>query len=417
MKRLLIYCLAAVLSWQCGNPSKQASLAPSDSNSPTGWAVCENVNGGRYSLTGGAPDRAKAVSGRQITLVSDGADMRAAIEQAIRDYDIIVLDGSKGPFIYSETSLFDDIRNKTIVGINGAVLRSAFQCTPEIKEILAHAGERFDGKVFPDENGKFRMSNDSLQRSFAGFASSQALLDYTGDNTLGWLRSGFWAFGSGCGNLIIRNIFFDGPGSLRGLPDFMIRLHHGCDHVWIDHCCFEDFARVGVGASSQADCITVSWCEFRITEQSNGHSLANLISSGDDNWEDEDYLNITFSHCKWTNVWSRIPMARFGTIHILNCLYDCPGTVGINPRQSSEFLVEGCRFEPGTKPLCRYKITETPPKAYVFRDNVYDPQFDVDCKGEVHMPYTYTRTDAAQAREDVSGFVGPTLAYPLKTGR
>ncbi len=395
----------------------QEFLSPDDLNAPSGFATCTNLHGGRYNLTGGFKNAARGVQGKQITLISDALDSKSRIEEAIALYDIIVLDGSAGPFIYSETSMFTGIQNKTIVGINGAVLQSKFQCTPEIKEVLAHAGEKFEGKVTPEADGRWRLSNDSLKRDFPAFAANQALIDYTGDSSMPWLKSGFFSFGRGCSNIIIRNIFFDGPGSVRGLPHLMIRFTQGANHAWVDHCTFEDFARVGIGAARQADCITVSWCEFRCTEQSNGHTLANLISSGDDNWFDEDYLNFTFDHCKWTDVWSRIPMARFGTIHINNCLYDCPGTVGINPRQDSEFLVEGCWFEKDTKPLCRYKIEDTPPKAYVFRDNVFDEQFEAGSKGEVHIPYKYVTTSPMQARQEVAAHVGPTLRDPLKISR
>ena len=207
------------------------------------------------------------------------------------------------------------------------------------------------------------------------------------------------------------------PGSFRGLAHPMISVRYGAHNVWIDHCLFEDFARVAVGITKGADCVTVSWCEFRITGQSNGHSLGSLIASGDDNWEDEDLLNVTFDHCLWRNVWSRVPMARFGTIHVLNNWYDCAGTVGINPRQNAEFLVEGCWFELGTNPLCRYKITETPPKAYVFRDNVHDPQFVVESLGEVSVPYACAVTDPARAKAEVGAFAGPTLRRPMQVGR
>ena len=408
-----ILCTALVLS-----ACSRGGLSPDDLNTPFGFATCTNLHGGRYELTGGFKNASKGVKGTKVVLLSDGRDSKGRIEEALAQYDIVVLDGSAGPFIYSETSILTGLTNKTIVGINGAVLQSRFQCTPQIKEVIAHAGERFDGKVTPEAPDRWLLSNGEYMRNFPSFAVSQALIDYTGDASMSWLRSGFFSFGEGCSNISIRNIFFDGPGSIRGLPNFMIRFIHGANHAWIDHCTFEDFARVGVGAVKRADCITVSWCEFRVTEQSNGHTLGNLISSGDDNWFDEDCLNITFDHCKWTNVWSRVPMARFGTIHVNNCLYNCPGTVGINPRQNSEFLVEGCWFEADTRPLCRYRIDEFPPKAYVFRDNVYDPKFtDVDCKGEVSVPYDYRTSTPERARDEVSAHVGPTLEKPLKIGR
>ena len=358
--------LLALVSCQPGGLSRD------DANGPTGWAACENLQGGRYDLTGGARHPAMGVEGRKVVLVSDGGDMRPAIEQAIREYDVFVLDGSGGPFLYSESSYFDSLRNKTIVGIHGATLRTAFQLTPPRQEA--------DPRV---EEGFFK-------------------------------RCGIWAFRHGSGNLIIRNLFFDGPGAFRGKPDTMIRLRYGCDHVWIDHCTFEDPACLALGITKQSDCVTVSWCEFRFTEQSGGHSLGVLIASGDESWEDEDYLNVTFDHCLWKDVWSRIPMARFGTIHVLDNWFDCPGTVGINPRQNAEFLVEGCFFEPGVKQFCDYRIDVAPPKAYVFRENVQDAQFPVTDKGTVSVPYSYRVTAPERSREEVRAHVGPTLRDPLR---
>lgn len=389
------------------------ALSQDDANGPTGWATCANLRGGTFDLTGGTYCPSKGVQGRKIVLVSNGGDMRAAIEEAIRTYDIIVLDGSGGPFLYSESSYFDSLRNKTIVGIHGAVLKTVFQCTPALHDALGHAEERFDGTV-PEPDGRFRLSNDSLARSFAGYAMMETLMELTGDREMRFMRSGFWSFRRGCGDLIIRNLFFDGPGSFRGKPDTMIRLRDGCDHVWIDHCTFEDPGCLALGITRQADCVTASWCRFRFTEQSTGHELGVLIASGDDSWEDEDYLNVTFDHCRWENVWSRIPMARFGTIHLLDNVFDCPGTVGINPRMHAEFLVEGCSFSSGTKPFCDYRIDIAPPKAYLFRDCSWDPQFEVSNLGEaVSVPYDYVVTEPVRTRSEVCGYAGPTLGNPL----
>ena len=392
---------------------RPGGLSRDDANGPTGWATCESIQGGHYDLTGGTYCPEKGVQGRKIILTSDGGDMREAIEEAIRRYDIVVLDGSEGPFLYSGTSHFDSLRNKTLVGINGAVLRSVFQCSPALREKLDKAMERFDG-IEPDAAGRFRLANDSLVRSFPAYACFQTILEETGDTTLTCLRSGFFHFHNGSENLIIRNLFFDGPGALRGLPNPMISARERSKHIWIDHCTFEDFARLGVSATRQADCITVSWCTFRVTEQSDAHSLGCMFASGDDSWEDEDYLNITFDHCLWQDVWSRVPMARFGTIHVLNNVYDCPRTVGINPRMHSEFLVEGCWFAPGTRPYCDYRTDVAPPKASVFRDNRSDPAFEIKNTGEVTIPYSYSVSAPERSREEVLVHAGPTLSHPLQ---
>lgn len=392
-----------------------AGLSRDDRNRPTGWCSCEDLRGGHYALTGGAYCPEKGVQGRKIVLTATGGDMRADIEAALRTYDIIILDGSQGPFLYSESSYFDALRNKTVVGIHGAVLQSSFQCTPELLKALLRAEEKYDGT--PSEpDGRFRLSNDSLARNFPGYAMIQTLIDYTSDTQMRFMRSGFWCFRN-CGNLIIRNLSFDGPGAFRGKPDTMLRLTHGTDHVWIDHCTFEDPGCLAMGIVKGADCVTASWCRFRFTGQSSGHGLGVLIASGDDSWEDEDVLNVTFDHCLWENVWSRIPMARFGTVHVLDNCFDCPGTVGINPRMHAEFLVEGCFFAPGTKPFCDYRTDIAPPKAYVFRKNGYDPQFAVGSVSEVSVPYPCTVTSPERTREEVRAHAGPGLQHPLHVSR
>ena len=110
-------------------------------------------------------------------------------------------------------------------------------------------------------------------------------------------------------------------------------------------------------------------------------------------------------------------MALFGTIHVLNNVYDCPRTVGINPRMNAEFLVEGCWFAPGTKPYCDYRQHIAPPKASVFRDNRSDPSFEVKDIGEVTVPYPYRATTPERARDEVTVHAGPTLRHPLQFSR
>ena len=97
MRRSFCLCLLALSLASC----RPDGLSLDDANAPTGWATCENLQGGGYDLTGGTYCPSKGVQGRKIILVSDGGDMRATIEEAIRTYDIIVLDGSEGPFLFS----------------------------------------------------------------------------------------------------------------------------------------------------------------------------------------------------------------------------------------------------------------------------------------------------------------------------
>ena len=75
----------------------QAQLSPYDYNAPFGWAVCTSLTSGDdYALTGGG-------NGTSITLKSNGGDMRTSIDNAIRNHDVIILDGSAGDFTVSSS--------------------------------------------------------------------------------------------------------------------------------------------------------------------------------------------------------------------------------------------------------------------------------------------------------------------------
>lgn len=418
--KTLIMRLVPVCMAMAAVSCRPSGLCDNDANAPVGWATCQNMEGERYDLTGGFRNPSKGVEGKAVTLHADGdSDMRLAINKALEENDIVILDGSQGPFIYSRTYEHTDLRHKTVVGINGAVLRTRFQFDSCSRALVRNAEEYYSDKARPDENGVWHLPNgETTKTNYAAFAQRMALIEHTGDNSESFTHSGFWAFLDGCEDIIIRNITFDGPGTFRSYADFMVRCAAGAHNIWIDHCRFEDAARVAVGVTRQADFVSVTWTSFAFTDQSDGHSLANLISSSDEAFEDRGHLNVTFAHCMWDNVWSRVPMARFGKIHILNCLYRNPGTVGINPRTESQFLVEGCYFEPGVKPFCRYRLDVAPGDSWVFRNNVYDEGADVENKGEsVAIPYAYEMTAPQEAREDVSSYAGPTLIEPLRVGR
>jgi hypothetical protein len=78
--------------------------------------------------------------GDVITLTSNGDDMRSEIEQAIKNYKVIILDGSDGIFNVSSTISFTSISGKTILGINDACLCTTWYATQEIIDALNAAG-------------------------------------------------------------------------------------------------------------------------------------------------------------------------------------------------------------------------------------------------------------------------------------
>lgn len=403
MNRFAILAATILLSVSCSHKA----------TGPFGWAVCSGPEGGEYRLTGGSRDAHKGVAGTSVTLKSTGSDMRDAIVSALAENDIVILDGSDGVFPISSTMVIDGLKNKTVVGVNGAVLRSVAQTTPELLSYMdANKGKYLDD--LPDEEGLYHMPFGSFaSKNLQAYASRRAMYDFTGDADEKLCHSGMFFFDAGSENIIVRNIAFEGTGTFRGLAENMIRISNASSHIWLDHCSMTDPSRCCISCSGGADFITISRCILRYTERSGNHTLGFLISSSDNQPQDVGHLHITLAGCMFDHVWSRLPMGRYGRIHVLNNYYDCPGSVGINPRTESAFLVEGNYFEDGTKAFCRYRIDVNPPAACQWKDNRYGTDDPVEDIGEVCVPYEYQALPAMSVKDEILADVGPVLSEPL----
>ena len=96
-----------------------------------------------YSMTGGGCYEYPVTgvsSSKVTTLTSTGKNMKDQIANAIKKYDVIVFDGSKGDFIVSSTISLSGISNKTLLGINGARLCTTWYATQDIIDALNDAG-------------------------------------------------------------------------------------------------------------------------------------------------------------------------------------------------------------------------------------------------------------------------------------
>ena len=163
----------------------------------------------------------------------------------------------------------------------------------------------------------------------------------------------------GCQNIILQNITFIGPGAFdRDANDnlFVTR----SQHVWIDHCDFQDGMDGNFDCNQGSDYITVSWCRFRYLRQpwpkleddenddhNSDHRFSNLWGSSDrEGPRSEGRLRTTFDHCWWDEgCQARMPFVRFGQIHLLNCLYSSSvASVYIQARYRSNVLVDRCAF-------------------------------------------------------------------------
>ena len=118
-----------------------------------------------------------------------------------------------------------------------------------------------------------------------------------------------------------------------------------------------------------------------------------------------DNLNVTYACCHWdTGCDQRMPMVRFGTVHVLDNSYTGQGnTAAVNPRRLAEVLVEGCYFDKGVEKM--FKTNDA--KAYVLKNNHYTEKFkEPENLNDVCMPYRYNAIPVAEVPEVVGKGAG-----------
>jgi len=396
----LLSSLAIALVMMVSVPAASAQQTSSyDLNKPFGWAVCTSLDGGHFNLCGGK-------DGRSITLKSNGRDMGDAIYKALATYDIVILDGSNGPFTLYQTVMLNNLRNKSLLGINDATLRTRFYISDAIKAKLDSANVR----QLSTSGGGRTLSNGKHIHEAMEYAVRQLLIDYLDDPEEHFRNSGLLKVVE-CDNIIIRNIRFEGPGAVDVGGDDLLTAT-ATTHLWVDHCDFLDGMDANFDINSRSDFITVSWCTFSYTDRAYVHMNTNLVGASDNPKQGIDNLNVTYANCIWGKGCNqRMPMARFGTIHVLNCLYDCEGnSAAANARRDCEMLLEGCYFEKGVK----HPFRQTDAKAWNLRDNIYTDTFETEERGRVVMPYPYKAMPAKQVPEILRSMAGvrPTDSDP-----
>ncbi len=383
----------------------KTDLSKYDMNAPMGWATCKSMTtAGEYDLTGGG-------AGDSIILKASGTDDYSALVNAIKKYPVIILDGAEGDFIVSKYVPISK-SNRTIVGINNARLCTKFYVSEDITKLMNDNNVK--GLSTSSGTGG-TLSNGVTVGEARETKVRQLLIDYLGDSSETYRQSGIF-YVSDISNIIIRNIHFVGPGSIDVGGYDLMSVRDGAHHIWVDHCRFTDGMDGNLDVTVKADFVTISWCVFDYTERSYDHKVSNLVGGSDDaNKQGENNLNITYANNIWGNKCEgRMPMARFGTIHLLNNYYNCPGCgSSVNPRKNSEFLIEGNYFEKGVKKI----FSQSGAKAYVFKNNHYTESFSQPANvGSVRIPYSYTAYDVMEVPAVLTSAengAGPTLNSPL----
>ena len=378
-----------------------------DLNKPFGFCTRSSRTDANstYNVTGGGCYTYPIPSdftGKVIVLKSNGEDMKNNIQNAIKQNDVIIFDGSNGDFIVSSNvNVKGD--NKTLLGINNARLCTQFHITPEIITALNNAGVPH---MNTHEGGGI-LPNGQRVREEAEFNTRKIIIGLTGDNTESYRKSGILRVAKE--NIIIRNITFVGPGSIDVGGNDLVSFN-GAKHCWVDHCSFSDGMDGNFDITQSSDFNTVSWCTFSYTERSYMHQNTNLIGYSDR--EPTGFLNTTFAFNWWgPGCVQRMPMIRVGKIHMLNNYFSSTtATNCINPRKNSEVLIEGNYFEKGVRRYYSQKDAISVTWAdsnFAEEPNQSGTPFSVGTT--ITIPYEYTVAPYADVPAAVKKHAGATL--------
>ena len=294
------YLLTLITSFLTLNAVAQ-DLSTYDLNSPFGFCTRSSRTNASstYDMTGGGcyTYPIEGVSESKVTtLTATGNDMRGAIITAINSYDVIVFDGSKGDFTISKSIDIEGIKNKTLIGINNARLCSKWYLTEDIRAALDAAEVLKKSTDSNSKQARTLPNGQSITTEEREFYTRKTIIEQTSDNSENYRKAGIFTISKNSENIIIRNITFQGPGSVDVGGYDLISLV-GVKHIWIDHCAFKDGMDGNLDITNSADFNTISWCTFSYTDRSYDHMNTNLVGSSDS--EATGYLNTTFAFNWW----------------------------------------------------------------------------------------------------------------------
>ena len=383
-----------------------AAAADYDQDKPFGFctATSRTDAGNTYHVTGGGCYTypiPKGFAGKVIVLKSDGKDMKNTIQNAVKQNDVIILDGSAGDFIVS-SNIQISASNKTLLGINNARLCTQWFMSAEIIKALNDAGV----PQMSTNGGGGTLSNGAKVKEEAEFNTRKIIISLTGDDSESYRKSGLISL-KRCENIIIRNLRLAGPGSVDvGGSDLLSCT--GSKHCWIDHCEFTDGQDGNFDITQSSDFNTVSWCTFSYTGRSYMHQNTNLVGYSDK--EPVGFLNTTYAFNWWgTGCKQRMPMVRVGKIHMLNNYFTSTTANNcINPRLNSEVLIEGNYFEKGVKKY--YSQKEAIGVTWTTNNTIAEAkELPASVGTTVTVPYGYTVAPSCDVPATVRKQAGATL--------
>jgi len=385
MKKLLITLLCAV--------ALLPAMAGNNNVAPWGWATCSDETGTAYTLSGGNYTDAKIVT---LTALGNEQTDDAQIKQAIATNDIIILDGSNGDFIISETMKLGSTKNKTIIGINNARLCTKFFLTSEDNAYLKQ--QKLENLSSTDQYTGTLPDDTEITCDKRAFFTKKALMELQYQKTGAYTlpnKAGIFIIEGSSENIIIRNLSLIGPGAVD--IDGADLITNQGKHVWIDHCTLVD-SQDGALDSKVCDWATYTYNHFYYTSRSYSHAYT--CGCG---WADGAMiLHLTFA----CNIWGegcmrRLPQCGDCYVHLVNNYHNCPGnSVGMTINDNCKALVENNFAAAGVNSPLTGSGTG---RKVTARGN----NFSASSVGsEVTVPYQYTAIAATDVPATLTGEEG-----------
>ena len=385
MKKLLITLLGAV--------ALLPAMAGNNNVAPWGWATCSDETGTAYTLSGGNYTDAKIVT---LTALGNEQTDDAQIKQAIATNDIIILDGSNGDFIISETMKLGSTKNKTIIGINNARLCTKFFLTSEDNAYLKQ--QKLENLSSTDQYTGTLPDGTEITCDKRAFFTKKAIMELQYQKTGAYTlpnKAGIFIIEGSSENIIIRNLSLIGPGAVD--IDGADLITNQGKHVWIDHCTLVD-SQDGALDSKVCDWATYTYNHFYYTSRSYSHAYT--CGCG---WADGTMiLHLTFA----CNIWGegcmrRLPQCGDCYVHLVNNYHNCPGnSVGMTINDNCKALVENNFAAAGVNSPLTGSGTG---RKVTARGN----NFSASSVGsEVTVPYQYTAIAATDVPATLTGEEG-----------
>lgn len=252
------------------------------------------------------------------TIQSDKTDMSDSILHAIQLHDTTILDGSNGDFYVGHTIVLKHLKNKALIGINNAKLRTLFRLNGDIRNMLDSAEVL---SLSTADNGG-TLPNGMYVREQREFVTRQLLINHLNDADESFRSAGGIQI-SHCCNITINNLQFQGPGAIDVSGNDLLGMDHSTN-VYINNCIFIDGMDGNLDITSQSDSITIADCYFGYSALSYDHMNSCLIGANDRIVADRGKLHVTYIRCTWgEGCRQRMPMVRYGTVVLDDCKWLC----------------------------------------------------------------------------------------------